>query len=391
MKIKMRLFRNSYCVLLITILIGIIAIYFVQNTAFAQNSSESANTVNKFSDQELNELVAPIALYPDDLLAHVLPASTVPLDIVQAARYLEGHGGKVDKMPDDDWDPSVKALLNFPDVLKKMNKEIAWTEQLGAAFTLQQKDVINAIQQYRKQAYDAGNLKSSDRQKVVVEQQIIKVEPSNPEIIYVPQYNPNDANTRTSKGAPVLTFAAGVAVGNWFRYRAWNPYYTGIVVQPVYHSYYNYRLRSRYYRPPVAGVWRPYPTAYNRARTYTRTHTAAARTSARGYAHRTYRHSAGTYAGTTVNRTTTTRTTAKRTTATPTTAKRTTATPTTAKRTTATRTTATRKTATGTTATRTTATKSHSSAFSGINSASATKANSKRGAVSRGGGGFRRR
>jgi len=118
---------------------------------------------------ELEELVGPVALYPDDLLAIVLPASTYPLEIVQAARFLEEQKTDSSLKPDESWDDSVVALLNYPEVVQMMNDDIDWTWRLGEAVIAQQSDVIAAVESFRDRAYAAGNLKSDDRQTVTVE------------------------------------------------------------------------------------------------------------------------------------------------------------------------------------------------------------------------------
>ena len=142
------------------------------------------------SVSELETLVGPIALYPDDLLAIVLPASTYPLEIVQAARFLERAEHDASLKPDEDWDDSVVALLNYPDVLNMMNADIDWTWKLGEAVVGQQSDVILAIETFRDRAFAAGNLKSDDYQNVVVEDGIIEIEPVDDDVIYVPYYEP---------------------------------------------------------------------------------------------------------------------------------------------------------------------------------------------------------
>ena len=142
------------------------------------------------SGPEIEALVGPIALYPDDLLAIVLPASTYPLEIVQAARFLEAAESNPELKPDEDWDDSVVALLNYPDVLNMMNADIDWTWKLGEAVVDQQTDVISAIELFRDRAYAAGNLKSDEYQTVSVDDGIIEIEPANDDVIYVPYYEP---------------------------------------------------------------------------------------------------------------------------------------------------------------------------------------------------------
>ncbi len=139
---------------------------------------------------QLADLVARIALYPDDLIGIILPASTYPLQVVQAARYLDAVRSNSTLAPDDSWDNAVVALLNYPDVVNMMNRDLEWTERLGQAVIAQQPDVIAAIGQFRAQAQAAGNLRSDTRQLVVQEQGAIRIRPANPQIIYVPQYEP---------------------------------------------------------------------------------------------------------------------------------------------------------------------------------------------------------
>jgi Protein of unknown function (DUF3300) len=149
-----------------------------------------APSAQRLGPDELRKLVAPIALYPDELLALVLPAATNPLQIVQAQRFLEKH--KVDKnlKPDDQWDPSVLALLNYPEAIKKMNDDLDWTEQIGNAVIDQQSDVLDMIQQIRSEAHAGGYLKSDDKQVVVQEKETIVIQSADPEVIYVPSYDP---------------------------------------------------------------------------------------------------------------------------------------------------------------------------------------------------------
>jgi hypothetical protein len=142
------------------------------------------------SMQELEELIGPIALYPDDLLAIVLPASTYPLEIVQAARFLDELESNSSLQPDESWDESVTALLNYPEVLKMMNDDIDWTWKLGEAVVAQQSDVIAAVEAFRDRAYAAGNLKSDEHQTVSRNDDVIEIEPVDDDVIYVPYYEP---------------------------------------------------------------------------------------------------------------------------------------------------------------------------------------------------------
>ncbi|HSK31259.1 MAG TPA: DUF3300 domain-containing protein, partial [Candidatus Limnocylindria bacterium] len=157
------------------------------------------------------QVVAPIALHPDDLIAQILMASTYPLEVVQAERWAKQNaslkGDALTKaLEAQDWDPSVKSLVNFPQVLTMMSEKLDWTQKLGDAFIADQKTVLDTIQKLRAKAQAAGNLKTTKEQTVIVEEKIIKIEPANPQVIYVPTYNPT------------------VVYGAW-PYPAYPPYY----------------------------------------------------------------------------------------------------------------------------------------------------------------------
>jgi len=196
-----------------------------------------------FRPEEIDQMLAPIALYPDSLLAQVLAASTYPLEIVQAARFVQQNKElKGEKLlaaaKDKDWEPSVKAMLEFPDVLLMMNEKLEWTQKLGDAFLGQQKDVMVSVQRLRQKAQESGNLKTTKEQKVVVEKEtkVIIIESANPQVVYVPAYNPVVVYGVWAYPAyppyPVypygyvatagLAFAAGVAVGAaWSGHGGW--------------------------------------------------------------------------------------------------------------------------------------------------------------------------
>lgn len=152
--------------------------------------STGAEELTVLSAEELEALVGPVALYPDDLLAIVLPASTYPLQIVQAARFLEDLKTDSSLKPDDDWDDSVVALTNYPEVVEMMNKDLDWTWRLGEAVVAQQTDVIQAIEAFRDRAYASGNLKSDEFQTVTQEGDAIQITPVEEDVIYVPYYEP---------------------------------------------------------------------------------------------------------------------------------------------------------------------------------------------------------
>jgi Protein of unknown function (DUF3300) len=153
----------------------------------------------KLSNDQLDSLVAPIALYPDPLLSQTLVAATYPLEVVQLQQWLEKNKDLKDEALADavkkqDWDPSIQSMAGLPEVVKRLADDIKWTTDLGNAFLVQQSDVMDAVQRMRKKAQDKGNLKPSEQQKVetkVVEtKEVIVIEQADPQVIYVPTYNP---------------------------------------------------------------------------------------------------------------------------------------------------------------------------------------------------------
>jgi hypothetical protein len=151
------------------------------------------------SPDQLANLVAPVALYPDSLLSQVLVASTYPLEIVEAAQWLQQNRNLrgqqlVEAARQQNWDASVQALVVFPDVLNRLNSNVRWTTDLGNAFLAQQADVMNAVQSMRAQARAEGKLNSSPQETVTTQtqggQSVIEIQPANPQVVYVPAYNP---------------------------------------------------------------------------------------------------------------------------------------------------------------------------------------------------------
>lgn len=155
-----------------------------QATPYAQQTTE-----------QLQRLVAPIALYPDSLVAQILAAATFPEEVVEADRWVQSHpdlkgdalGRAVDQQP---WDPSVKALTAFPSVLGNMDKNLSWTSSLGDAYYNQQQDVMDAVQVMRRRAEEAGNLKNTPQQTVTTQGQDVEIQPADPNTVYVPAYDP---------------------------------------------------------------------------------------------------------------------------------------------------------------------------------------------------------
>ena len=193
-----------------------------------------------FKQEELDQILAPIALYPDSLLTQVMMASTYPLEVVEAARWAKKNkdmkGDALAKaLEAQPWDPSVKSLVNFPQVLDMMNEKLDWTQKLGDAFLAQQKDVMDTVQNLRKKAEASGNLKTTKEQVVKVEKEVIIIESASPQVIYVPTYNPTVVYGAWAypayppyyyyppgyvAGGALLSFGVGVAAGAAWGY-AW--------------------------------------------------------------------------------------------------------------------------------------------------------------------------
>lgn len=162
--------------------------------AESQPSAETPR-VTQQSAEELDQLVAPIALYPDALVAQILAAATYPTQVVEADRWLQANlqlkGDALARAIDaQSWDPSVKALTQFPSVLALMDKNLSWTSSLGDAYVNGQEDVLDAVQVMRRRAQGAGNLKITPQERVTNQGQTIVIEPANPEVVYVPEYDP---------------------------------------------------------------------------------------------------------------------------------------------------------------------------------------------------------
>ena len=159
--------------------------------AFAQDQSAT----KRFSQEELDQMLAPIALYPDSLLAQILMAATYPLEVVQAEQWAKVNrklkGDELnDGLDQKNWDSSVKALVPFPEVLSMMSENLDWTQRLGDAFLEQQDEVMDTVQRMRARAQGAGNLRDTEEQKVIEEGEFIEIEPAQPEVVYVPVYDP---------------------------------------------------------------------------------------------------------------------------------------------------------------------------------------------------------
>lgn len=196
-----------------------------------QSQTEHSQNINKFTEAELEQMLAPIALYPDSLLSHILIAATYPIEVVDAERWLEKNNQysvqeRADAAEKKDWDASVKALLPFPNILKKLSNDLHWMRNLGDAFLQDQSQVLASIQSLRQQADQAGNLDNMNNVNVVRETKTIIIKPAQPEVIYVPYYDTH------------------VVYGHW-RWSHYPPVYW------QYPSHYAYHHGPYYWHNPV--------------------------------------------------------------------------------------------------------------------------------------------
>jgi Protein of unknown function (DUF3300) len=240
-----------------------------QNLTADQDAQGSAQSIGdqpqrtqytEETPEQLQQLVAPIALYPDSLVSQILAASTFPEQVVEADRWVQAHpdlqgdalGQAVDQQP---WDPSVKALTAFPSVLGNMDKNLSWTSSLGDAYYNQQADVVDAIQVMRRRAEEAGNLKTTPQQTVTNEDSTISIEPTSPDVVYVPAYDPwviyGDPIVAWAGwypypgiwfGGPYLSFGGGFGIG-WFGGYGWGWHHWGF----DWHDRYVIHDHNRYY------------------------------------------------------------------------------------------------------------------------------------------------
>jgi hypothetical protein len=174
-----------------------------------------APAVPLLAGAELDTMLQPIALYPDPLMGQVLAAATLPLEVVQADRYLTS-GGDPNLIGQQPWDLSVQGLARYPTVLKWMDGNLAWTTALGQAFVLQPQDVMDSVQRLRAKAQSLGNLTDSPQEHIVANNGEIEILPADPQIIYVPVYQPDLVyDQRWIGGSPFITFGIGFPVGAW--------------------------------------------------------------------------------------------------------------------------------------------------------------------------------
>ena len=175
--------------LLLPLLVGCTTTQAVNQTSYSTTAAQAS-----FSEAQLDSLLAPIALYPDTVLSHVLIASTYPLEVVEADRWARNNSrlkgeDAVNAVDNQDWDPSVKALVAFPDILQRMSEDLDWTQQLGDAFLADEERVMDSIQKLRNRAYASGNLDKVEHVRVIREEKTIVIEPSVERVVYVPAYD----------------------------------------------------------------------------------------------------------------------------------------------------------------------------------------------------------
>lgn len=248
-----------------------LALLLVGACSGAAETEAQADSVPLYTQAELDRMLAPIALYPDELLSQILMAATYPLEVVEAARWSRAHpelrGQDAVRTADgEDWDPSVKAMLAFPQVLDRMDKDLDWTRDLGDAFLAQQQEVMDTVQALRRRADEAGNLKELPQTRVIREERTIYVRSAYPDVIYVPYYDPY-----VVYGSWWWPSYRPVRWDPWIDYRPWHSsafFYvgTGITIGHGFFfsswDWYDHRVRiveapPFYYRrpPPPRYIW----------------------------------------------------------------------------------------------------------------------------------------
>jgi hypothetical protein len=201
-------------------IISAVILVTILTAAGAQAQTEVQTYSNsKFSREELVQMLAPIALYPDALLSQFLIAASYPFEVAEAERWLAKNPGRVGESLDNalkekNWDVSVLSLCQYPKIMTMMVENLNWTSRIGDAFVNQQQDVMDAIQELRTKAHNQGNLTTTSEQKVIVEERIIRIEPAVPDYIYIPVYDPY------------------VIYGPWWypAYQPFSVFYPGVVV-----------------------------------------------------------------------------------------------------------------------------------------------------------------
>lgn len=202
---------KSFWLIFATACLGLQLAIFASATSHAQTQAAAPDQAvpqeqEPLSEEELEVLVARIALYPDELVAVISGASLFPLQIVEAARYLDDYAKDKTLKPKDSWDGSVISLLNYPEIVKMMSQDLDWTQALGDALTYQQKDVLVAIQQLREEAVAKGIIKSDDKMTVTEDDENVIIQSTNKEAVYVPQYPPEMLYEPNYAPAPITYY-----------------------------------------------------------------------------------------------------------------------------------------------------------------------------------------
>ncbi len=248
-----RIFIKGFLLVFIVCLSALLS-----NRAWADDADLTYSV--SFTDQELDDLLAPIALYPDPLLAQILPASTYPAEVSDAEAWLNS-GGDESRIDEQAWAESVRAISRYPDILQMMAENMDWTANLGDAFLNQPEEVTNSIQRLRWRARAVGNLVSNAEQSVIVEGDYIQIVPAQPQYIYVPQF---DTSVIYVQASPFVTFGFGLAIGGWLSmdfdwghhhviYHGWNRPGWVSHARPYVHLTNVYINRSR---PSISQIWR---------------------------------------------------------------------------------------------------------------------------------------
>lgn len=253
---------------------------FVIARALAQPPALSAQAPSAAllrTPEQLDHLLGPIALYPDALIALILPSATEPADVVLAARYFNGKGDPA-RIEEQRWDDSVKALAHYPEIVRWMDENLSWTKQLGEAFVDQPAEVMKSVQRLRTAARVAGTLVDTPQQQIVAQGETIIIVPAQPDIIYVPSYDPDVVYVRRREYYPssFLTFGIGYSAGFWLGYDLdWNRRRLWVIHQRERERYWRdhhdwrpptWSGRPDFDRDPMRHAWNPNPVYANPAR-----------------------------------------------------------------------------------------------------------------------------
>ena len=213
---------------ILSMTLGITLLVQLIGPVLAGGAANAATTAQHFSEKELDALMGPVALYPDPLLAQVIPAATFVDQVVQANSLLKGRTEE-NLIQNQSWDVSVKSVAHYPQVLEMMATQRDWTTAVGQAYVYQSTDVMKSIQRLRATAKNNGTLVSTSQQTVTVEKEYITIVPAQPQVIYVPVYDPQVVYVSSGPppGTAAIAFGMGLAIGAWLN-RDWHWYGPGI-------------------------------------------------------------------------------------------------------------------------------------------------------------------